>query len=186
MSTDTGVDREDMVHIDNGIFSQFSCSVLSDSLQPHGLQYARLSSPSPTPETCSNSFHWVGDAIQPSHPVVPFSHLQSFPASGSFTMSQFFTLGGQSVWASSSASVLPVNIQDWFPLGLTGSISFQSKELSGVFSKTTVQKHQFFGAQPSLWSDSHIHTWLLFIRCSILELEEHASQRSPGVSCNNK
>ena len=95
------------------------------------------------PEFTQTLVHWVGDAIQPSHPVVPFSCLQSFPASGSFQMSQFFTSGGQSTGLSASASVLPMNIQDWFPLGLTGWISLQSKGLSRVFN-TTVQKHQFF------------------------------------------
>ena len=106
--------------------------------------------------------HWVGDAIQPSHPLlsVTFSScLQYFPASGSFPMSQLFTSGGQSIGAS--ASVLPMSIQGWFPLGLTGLISLQSKGLSRVFSNTTVWKHQFFSLQPSLWSKSHIHTWLL-------------------------
>ena len=97
-----------------------------------------------------------------SSSVIPFSfHLQSFPASGSFQMSQFFTSGSQSIGASASASVLPMNIQDWFPLELTGLISLQSKGLSRVFSNTTVQKYQFFGAQLSLWSNSHIHTWLM-------------------------
>ena len=96
------------------------------------------------PEFNQTLVHWVGDAIQPSHPVVPFSCLQSFPASGSFQMSQFFTSGGQSTGLSASASILPMNIQDWFPLGLTGWISLQSKGLSRVFSNTTVQKHQFF------------------------------------------
>ena len=104
--------------------------------------------------------HWVGDAIQPSHPVVPFSSCpQSFRASESFPMSQLFTSGGQSIGVSASTSVLPMNNQDWSPLGWTGWISLQSKGLSGVFSNTTVQKHQFFGAQPSLQSNSHIHTW---------------------------
>ena len=104
--------------------------------------------------------HWVGDAIQSS--VIPFSfHLQSFPASGSFPMSQFFASGGKSTGASSSASVLSMNIQDWFPLRWTGWISLQSKGLSRVFANTTVQKHQFFRSQISLWSNSHIHTWLL-------------------------
>ena len=99
----------------------------------------------------------VGDAIQPSHPVVPFSSwLQSFPASGSFLRSQLFTSGGQSIGAS--ASVLPMNIQGLFLLGLTGLFSWQSTGLSRVFSITTVQKHQFFSAQLSLWSNSHIHT----------------------------
>ena len=105
--------------------------------------------------------HWVRNAIQPSHPVVPSSCLQSFPASGSFPMSQFFTSGGQSTRVSAFASVLPVNIQDWFPLGWTGWISLQSKGLSRVFSHTTVQKHQFFVVQSPLWSSSHIHTWLV-------------------------
>ena len=92
--------------------------------------------------------HWVSDAIQPSYPVVPFSsRLQSFPASGSFQMSQFFASGGQSTGLSASTSVLPVNIQDWFTLGWTGWISLQSKGLSRVFSNTTVQKHQYFGVQ---------------------------------------
>ena len=94
--------------------------------------------------------HWVSDAIQPSHSVTPFSsYLQSFPASGSFLMSQFFTSGGQSIGVSASTSVLPRNIQDWFPLGWTGWISLQSRGLSRVFSNTTVQKHQFYGTQLS-------------------------------------
>ena len=104
----------------------------------------------------------VSDAIQPSHPLVPFSsHLQSFPASGSFLVSRLFASGSQRIGASASPSVLLMDIQDWFLLGLTGWISLQSKGLSRVFSNTTVQKHQFFGVQPSLWSKSHIHTWLL-------------------------
>ena len=106
--------------------------------------------------------HWVGDAIQPSDPVIPFSsHLQPFPASGSFPMSQLSMLGGQGIRVSALASVLPMNIQDWFPLGQTDWISLQSKGLSRVFSNTTVQKHQFFIAQLSSQSNSHIHTWLL-------------------------
>ena len=114
------------------------------------------------PELAQTHIHWVGDAIQPSHPVIPFSScLQSFPASGSFPMSQFFASGGQSIGVSASAPVLPKTIQDWFPLGWTGLISLQSKGLSRVFSNTTVQKHQFFGTQLSSWSNSHIHTWLL-------------------------
>ena len=129
----------------------FSCSVVSDSLRPHGLQHARLPCPSPTSRAYSNSCpssRWCHPTIL--SPVVPFSsHIQSFPASGSFQMSQFFTSGGQSIGVSASTSVLPVNTQDWFPLGLTGLI-LQSKGLSRVFSNTTVQKHQFFGAQLSL------------------------------------
>ena len=140
----------------------FSCSVMSDSLRPHGLQHARLPCLSPSPRACSNSCPlswWCHPTISSS--VVPFSHLQSFPASGSFLTSQVFASGGQSIRASVSASVLQMNIQGWFPLGLNGLISLQSKRLSGVFSSTTVQKHQFFGTQSSLWSNSHIHTWLL-------------------------
>ena len=128
---------------------QFTHSVVSDSLQPHGLQYARLPCPSPTPKACSDSCpssRWCHPTISSS--VIPFSScLQSFPASGSFLVSQFFATGGQSFGVSASTSVLPMNIQDWFPLGLTGLISLHSKGLSGVFSNTTVQKHQFFGAQ---------------------------------------
>ena len=120
-------------------------SVVSDSLQPHGLLHARPPCPSPTPGACSNSCpssQWCHPTISSS--VVPFSScLQSFPAPGSFPVSQFFTSGGQSIGASASASVLPMNIQDYFPLGWTGLISFQSKGLSRVFSNTIVQKHQF-------------------------------------------
>ena len=105
--------------------------------------------------------HWVSDgSIQPSHPLLPFCPSWSFPESGSVPMSQLFTSGGQSFGASASASVLPMSIQCWFPLGLAGLISLQSKGLSKAFS-STIQKHQFFGAQPSLWSNFHICTWLL-------------------------
>ena len=117
-----------------------SCSVMSDSLRPHGLQHARLPCASPAPGVCSNSCssrQWCHPTISSS--VVPFSScLQSFQASGSFPMSQFFTSGGQIIGVSASASVLPMNIQDWFPLGCTGLISLQSKGLSRVFSNTTV------------------------------------------------
>ena len=116
------------------------------------------------PEFAQTHVHWVGDVIHPtiSSSAVPFSscHL-SFPASGSFPISQFFTSGGRSIGASASASVLPMDIQGWFPLGLTSSISLHSKGLSRAISSTTLRKHQFFGAQPFLWSNSHIHTWLL-------------------------
>ena len=133
----------------NDILSvQFSCS----SLQSHELQHARFPCPSPALGPCSKSSplsQWCHSTISSS--VVPFSScLQSFPASGSFPMSQFFTSNGQSIGVSASASVLPMNIQDWFPLGWTGWISLQSKGLSRVFSNTIVQKHQFFGAQLSL------------------------------------
>ena len=141
----------------------FSCLVVSNSLRPRGLQHERLSWLSPTPRACSNSCPlspWCHPTISSS--VIPFSScLQSSSASGSFLMSQLFTSGGQSIGASTSASVLPMNIQDWFPLGWTGWISLQSKGLSRVFSNTTIQKHQLFGAQPSLCFNSHIHTWLL-------------------------
>ena len=131
---------------------QFSRSVMSDSLRPHRMQHARPPCSSPTPGVYSNSCpssRWCHPTISSS--VVPFSsHLQSFPASGSFQMSPFFALGSPSIGVSASASVLPMNFQDWFPLGWTGLISLQSKLLSRVFSNTTVQKHQFFSAQLSL------------------------------------
>ena len=128
---------------------QFSCSIVSDSFRPHGLQHTRPPCPSPTPRVYSNSCP-LSRWCHPTISVIPFfSHLQSFPASGSFPMSQF-TSGGQSIGVSVSASVLPMNIQDWFPLGWTGWISLQFKGLSRIFSNTTVQKNQFFGVQLSL------------------------------------
>ena len=144
--------------------SRFSCgsvqsnhSVVSDSLWPHGLQHARLPFPSPTPRACSNSCpssRWCHPTVSSS--VIPFSScLQFFPASGSFPASQFFASSGQSVGVSASTSVLPMNTQDWAPLGWTGWISLQSKGLSRVFSNTTVQKHQCFSTKLSLWSNSH-------------------------------
>ena len=142
---------------------QFSRSVMSNYLQSQGPQHSRLPCPSPSPGVCSNSCslsRWCHPTI--SCFVAPFSScLQSFPASGSFLISQFFPSGGQSIGVSASPSVFPMNIQDWSPLGWTGLTSLQSKGLSRVFSNATVQKHQFFGAQLSLWSNSHIHTWLL-------------------------
>ena len=139
---------------------KFSRSVMSDSLGPHGLQHARPHCPSPTPGIYSNSCPlswWCHPTILSS--VLPFSScLQSFPASGSLPMSQFFASGGKIIGPSASASARPMNIQDWFPSGLTALISLQSKGLSRVFSNTTIQKHQFFGAQLSLPSNSHIHT----------------------------
>ena len=140
----------------------FSRSVMSDSLQPHRLQPARLPCPSPSPGTCSNSrplSWWCCPTISSS--LLPFSCLKFFPASGSFLMSQFLASGGQTIRASASASVLPMNIQYWFPLGWTGWISLQSKGLSRVYSSTTVQKHQFFSTQLSLQFNCHIHTWPL-------------------------
>ena len=142
---------------------QFSRSVVSDSLRPHESQHARPTCPSPTPRVYPNSCPsslWCHPAISSS--AIPFSSFpQSLPASGSFPMSQLFTWGGQSTGVSDSALVLPVNIQDWSPLGWTGWISLQSKGLSRVFSNAIVQKYQFLGAQPSSQSNSHIHTWLL-------------------------
>ena len=140
-----------------------SVTHLSLTMRPHGLQHARILCPSPSPGACSNSCslsQWCHPTISSS--VLPFSScLLSFSASGSFPVSQFFTLGDKKMGASTLASVLLRSIQDWFPWGLTGMISLQSKTLSRVFSNTTVQKHQFFGAQLSLWSNFHIHTWLL-------------------------
>jgi len=132
---------------------QFSRSVVSNSLRPHGLQHTRPPCPSPTPRAYSNSCplsQWCHPTISSS--VVPFSsHLQYFPASGSFLMSQFFTSGRQSIGVSTSASFLPMNIQTWFPLGWTGWISLQSKGLSRVFPNITFQKHQLFGPQISFF-----------------------------------
>ena len=129
----------------------------------HGLKHTGLPCPSPTPGSCSNSWPsswWCHPTISSS--VIPFSScLQSFPASGSFPKSQLFASGGQTIRAPASTSVLPMNIKDWFPLGLTSLVSLHSKRLSRVFSNTTVQKHQFFSAQLSLWCNSYIHTWLL-------------------------
>ena len=130
---------------------------MSDSFWPHRLQHARLPCPSPTPRTCSNSCplnQWCHPIISSS--VVPFSVcLHSSPASGSFPKTQLFAWGGQSTGVSASASVPPKKSQDWFPLGWTGWISLQSKGLSRIFSNTTVQKHQFFNVQLSLWSSIH-------------------------------
>ena len=140
---------------------QFSSSVMSDSLWSHELQHARPPCPSPTPRVHSDSCpssQWCHPAISSS--VIPFSSCPQFlPASESFPMSQLFAWGGHSIGVSALASVLPKNTQDWSPSEWTGQISLQSIGLSRVLSNTTVQKHQFFGAQPSL--QSHIHTWLL-------------------------
>ena len=147
--------------MDNFINSvQFSPS---NSLSPPGIQHTRLPCPSPTHRACSNSCpssRWCHPTISSS--MDPSSCLQSsFPALGSFQMSPFLTSDGQSIGVSASASVLPINIQDWFPLGWTGLLCLMSKGFSKVFSNTTVQNHQFFSAQLSLWFNSHIHTWLL-------------------------
>ena len=142
---------------------QFSRSVMSDSLQPHESQHARPPCPSPTPGVHSDSrslSQWCHPAISSS--VVPFSSCpQSLPASVSFPMSQLFAWGGQSTGVSALAWVLSMNTQGWSPLEWIGWISLQSEGLTRVFSNTTVQKHQFFGAQPSSQSNSHIHTWPL-------------------------
>ena len=140
-----------------------SCSVMFNSLQPHESKHARPPCPSPTPgvhpNLCASSW-WCHPAISSS--VVPFSSCPQFlPASESFPMSQLFTWGGRSIGVSASASILPMNTQDWSSLEWTGWISLQSKGLSRVFSNTTVQKHQFFGAQLSSQSNSHIRTWPL-------------------------
>ena len=138
-----------------------SVSQLCLTLRPQGLQHARLPCLSPTPRPYSNSCPscwWCHPIISSS--VVPFSfHLQSFPASGSFPISRFFASGDQIIGVSASTSVLPMNTQDWPPWAWTGWICLQSKGRSRVFSNTTVQKHQFFGTQPSSQSNSHIHTW---------------------------
>ena len=142
---------------------QFSHSIVSDSSRPHESQHARPPCPSPAPEVHSDSWpssQWCHPAISSS--VVPFSScLQPLPASDSFPASQLFTWGGQSTGVSALTSFLPKKSQGWSPSEWTGWISWQSKGLSRVFSNTTVQKHQFFGAQLSSQSNSHIHTWPL-------------------------
>ena len=138
------------------------------SLWPHRLQHVRLPSPLLSPRVSSSSCPlswWCYLTISSSASLFSFC-LQSLPASESFPMSQLFASDGQSVEASASASVLPMNIQDWFPLGLTGLISVQCKGLSRVFPNTTIWKHRFFSAQLSLWSNSHILTWTLEKKCS--------------------
>ena len=141
----------------------FSHQVMSDSLWPHGLQDARFPCPLPSPRVFPSSCLLLSDTIQPSHPLSP-----SFPSAfnlsqhqGLFQWVAFFATHGQSIGASASASVLLMNIYGCFPLGLTGRISLLSKGLPRVFSSTAIKKHQFFGVQPSLWSSSHIHVWLL-------------------------
>ena len=152
MTTELDINYGNMLQTDSKPSVQFSRSVVPDSLWPHGLQHASLPCPSPTPRASSNSCplsQWCHPTI--SFSVILFSScLPSFPALGHFQRSQLFASGGQIIGDSASASVLPMNTQDWFPLGWTGWISLQSKGLSRVFSNTTVQKHQFFGAQISL------------------------------------
>ena len=140
---------------------QFSCSVVSDSLRPHEQQHARPPCPSPTPGVHPNPCP-LSRRCHPtiSSSVILFSScLQSFPAPGSFQMSQLFAWDGQSIGVSASGSVLPMKIQDWFPLRWTCLISWQSRGLSRVFLSTRVQKHKFFSAQPFYWSNVHIHLW---------------------------
>ena len=152
MSISRGMDKEDVLHIYNGILLLLSCQVMSSSLWPHEPQLAKPPCPSLTPRVYPNSrplSRWCHPTI--SSCVIPFSScLQSFPTSGSFQMNQLFTSGGENIGVSASTSVLPMYIQAWFPLGWTGWISLQSKGLSRVFSNTTVQKHQFFYTQLSL------------------------------------
>ena len=157
---------------------------MSDSLRPHGLQHARLPYPSPTPRAYSNSC----PSHQRCHPtisssIVPFSSwLQTFSASGSFLMSHFFTSGGQSIGVSASTLVLPMNIQDWFPLGWTGWISLQSKRCSRVFSNTTVQKHQFFNAQLSFFKFNFIYfNWRLVTLQYCIGFAIHQHESTMGV-----
>ena len=136
--------------------------VVSDSVTPVDWSMPGLPVPHHLPEFAQVHVHWIGDAVQPSHPMLPSSPaFRSSPASGPFPMSQLFASGGQRIGASASASVLSTSILGWFSLRLAGSISELSKGLSRVFSSTTVQKHQFFGAQPPVWSNSHICSWLL-------------------------
>ena len=147
--TNAGKMQHDWVYTTDTLL--FSRSVVSNSLRPHGLQFARLPCPTPSPRACSSSCplsQWYHPTILPS--VTSFSCFQSFPASESFLMSQFFTSSSQNIGASASASVFPMYIQDLFHLGLTGWIFLQSKGLSRVFSNTTVHKHQFFSTQLSL------------------------------------
>ena len=138
----------------------FSHSVISNSLRPHGLQHTRLPCSSPSPRACLNwcpSSRWCQPTISSCRPFLLLPSI--VPSIRVFLMSWLFASGGQRIGVSASASVLPMNSQDWFPLGWTGWIFLQSKGLSRVFSNTTVQKHQFSGAQPSSQSNSHIHTW---------------------------
>ena len=148
---------------------QFNHSVVTESLWPHWLHHNKPPCPSPTPGAYSNtcpSSQWLHPTI--SSCVIPFSSCpQSFPASGSFVMIQFFTSGDQTIGISASAAVLPINIQDWFPLGWTVLISLQSKVLSRVFSNNTMKNHQFFSTQLSLLSNCHIHT-------SITSIHDHS------------
>ena len=164
-SQKVGEERSDLAHKPHPKFKvQFSSvAQFCLTLRPHELQHARPPCPSPAPRVYTNSCpssQWCHPTISSS--IIPFSSCpQSLPASGSFPMSQLFTWDGQSIGVSALTLVLPMNIQDWSPLGCTVWISLQSKGLSRVFSSTTVQKHRFFGTQLSSQSNSHIHTWPL-------------------------
>ena len=136
-----------------------SVEVVSDSLRSQGLQRTRLPCSSLSLRVCQINAHWISDAIEPSHPLLPSSFAFNLSQHQDLLQWKLFISGSQNIGVS--ASVLPVNIQGWFPLGLTCLISLESKRLSRVFVSTTIQKHQYFGTQPSLWSNSHIHTWLL-------------------------
>ena len=167
---------------------RFSHSVVSDPLQPHGLQHARPPCASPSPGARSNSCplsQWCHPTVSSS--VIPCpSCPQSFPASGSCPMTQHFASGGQSIGVSASASVLPMNTQDWFPLGWTGWISSLPRGLSRVFSNPTVGRHQFFGTQPSLWSSSHIRTWPLFLLTLMMGLSAMGAGAGCGIISLNQ
>ena len=182
--TDSGWYKCNQLHSQPLSSVQFSHSVVSNSLWPHGLQHARPRCPSPTPRAYSNSCPsswWCHPTISSS--VIPFfSCLQSFPASGSFPRSQFFTSSGQSIGVSASASVLPMSIQDWFPLGWTGWISLQSKRLSSVFSNTTVQKHKIFSTH-YYFKQFYLYTyfWLLWVFVAACRLCLVAESRSCSV-----
>ena len=156
----------------------FSHQVVSDSLWPHGLQHTRLAYSSPSPGVCTNSCPlswWCYPTILSS--ATPMSSCpQSLPPSESFPTSQLFASDGQSIKVSASATVLPMDIQGWFPLGLTGLISLLSKGLSRVFSSTTVEKQQFFGTQPSLWSNSHIHPYMTTGKTIALTIQTFVSK----------
>ena len=160
--TDSALSILNILHCIDALLLLFTYLVVSNSLQPHGLQHARPPCPSPSPGVCpsSCSLHQWCPAISSSDAFFSFCP-QSFPASGTFAKSCLFTSDDQNTGASALSSVLPVNIQGWSPLRLTGLISLMSKGLSGVFSSTTVPRHQFFSVLPSLWSSAHNRTWLL-------------------------
>ena len=156
----------------------FSHSIMSNSFRPYGPQHVRLPWHSPTLGPCLNSCPlswWCHPTISPS--VIPFSScLRSFPASGSFSMSWLFASGGQSIGASSSASALPMNIQGWFPLGLTGLISFCPRDFLRVFSNTTVQKHQLLDTQPSIKDVQLSHPYMTAVKTIAFTIQTTVGQ----------